>query len=272
LAELKRFEIGSYGNIMVTRNSVEKALTILMAFVPHNRTMGSSELSRMLGFSNSTVNRLLHILVSFDFVRQDPATKKFSLGKSAVQIGYAVGQSLSTEVVSIAKPYCDKLRDEIGETVALELLSGDSTVLAYHAPSLNPVSVLVTHRTPGEKYSVNVAAGAKAILAFSPPEMVDRIIKGKLERFTPNTITKPSAFKQHLEQIKERGISIDDGEYHIEVCAIGAPIFNAFKKPVAGLVIAAPFYRSKSLLASSTTSRLKAVALEISTKLLYSEE
>lgn len=256
---------------MQPKNSVEKALAILMAFAPHNRIMGSSELSRRLGFSNSTVNRLLHILESCDFVQQDPDTKKFSLGNSAAQIGWALIQSLSPDVISIARPYVDKLRDETGELVALELLSGDSTILVYHAPSLNPVSV-VTNRSPGEKYPVNVSAGAKAILAFSPPDMVDRIINSDFERFTPNTITKPDEFRQHLKQIKEKGISIDHGEYNIEVCAIGAPIFNAYKKPIAGLVVAAPFYRSKNLFDPSTTSKLKEIASTISDKLLYSEE
>jgi len=256
----------------MTKNSVEKALTILMSFAPHNRLTGSSELSRMLGFTNSTVNRLLHILESFELVKQDNTTKKFSLGKSAFQIGWAVSRSLATEIVNIARPYCDKLRDEVGETVGLELWSGDSTIQAYNAPSSNPVSVLSTLRIRGEKYPVHVAAGAKSILAFSAPEMVDQLIKGRLESFTPNTITKPSVFKQHLKTIRKNGTSIDNGEFHIEVYAIGAPIFNAYQKPIAGLVIAAPFYRAKALQDSSTISKLKEAASKISDKLLYSKE
>lgn len=254
----------------MTKNSVEKAITILLAFVPHNRSLGSSELSRMLGFTTSTVNRLLHILESFSLIQQDPITKRFTLGQAAVEIGLSVIRSLSTEVVSIARPYCDSLRDEIGETVAIELWSGDSTIQAYNSPSPNPVSVLTGLRTHREKYPVHAAAGAKSVLAFSSTDVIERVIKKKMERLTPKTITDPGVFKKHLKKIRETGIAIDDGEYNEEVRAIAAPIFNAYKTPVAGLVIAAPFYRAEVIMKDTTKKRLKEVALEISTQLHYS--
>ncbi len=193
-----------------------------------------------------------------------------------LDIGMAVIRSLSTELLTIARPICDKLRDAFGETVALELWSGDSTVQAYNAPSSNPVSVLLGLRSHGDKYPAHVAAGAKsprgAILAFSPAELVDQVIKGKLQRFTPNTITEPGLFKEHLKEIRKTGIAVDNGEFHMEVRAIGAPIFNAHKEPVAGLVIAAPFYRANVLMQAATMERLKEAALAISTQLQYSGE
>jgi|AMWB02.1.fsa_nt_gi DNA-binding IclR family transcriptional regulator len=253
-------------------NSVEKAVAILVAFTPNNKPMGSSELSRALGLTTSTVNRILHILEALALIQQDPITKRFSLGKTAVDIGMAVIRSLSTELLTIARPICDKLRDAFGETVALELWSGDSTVQAYNAPSSNPVSVLLGLRSHGDKYPAHVAAGAKSILAFSPAELVDQVIKGKLQRFTPNTITEPGLFKEHLKEIRKTGIAVDNGEFHMEVRAIGAPIFNAHKEPVAGLVIAAPFYRANVLMQAATMERLKEAALAISTQLQYSGE
>ena len=259
------------GDLIVAMSSVEKALTILMAFAPQNQEMGSAELGRMFGFSNSTVNRLLHVLESFDLIQQDPETKRFSLGRSAAAIGRAVSRSLSTQVVSIARLYCDNLRDEIGETVSLEVWSGSSTILAYEAQGPNPVSVLMNLRKTGEKFPVHVAAGAKAILAFSPSETVDHLIRGKLSRFTPNTITKPNIFKQQLREIRENGIALDQGEYNVEVHAIAAPIFNANKKPIAAIVIAVPFYRVKSHIESNAIAQLKETASKISARLLYSE-
>jgi IclR family acetate operon transcriptional repressor len=127
-------------------------------------------------------------------------------------------------------------------------------------------------RKAGEKFPVHVAAGAKAILAFSPPEMVDHLIRGELKRFTPNTITKPNIFKQQLREIREKGIALDHGEYNIEVYAVAAPIFNANKKPIAAILIAVPFFRVEAQIESTAIMQLREAASKISARLLYSEE
>ena len=61
---------------VLTHRSLEKALEILLAFLPHNAEMGTVELSEIVGFHRSTVNRLLHVLEKYGFVQQNPDTKK----------------------------------------------------------------------------------------------------------------------------------------------------------------------------------------------------
>ena len=103
-------------------SSSEKVLTILMAFTPHNKEMGNVELSHKLGINVSTVNRLLHVLVSFGLIRQDMRTRQYSLGRSAADLGRAVAQSLSSRLVSIAQPFMQDLCDDVKESVSLEVL------------------------------------------------------------------------------------------------------------------------------------------------------
>lgn len=252
------------------KNSVEKTLTILMSFVPQNKLLGSSEISKLTGMSTSTVNRLLHILLDYDFVKQDPINKKFSLGKAAFELGSTINDSLPVDLINIARPYCDRLRDEVGETVGLEVWAGESAFQAYNAPSHNPISVLNTLRRIGERYPLHVASGTKAILAFLPSQIVDHLIKDQLQRFTPNTITDPDKFKIHLNEVRKNGIAIDNGEFNIETYAIGAPIFDVYQKPIAALVIAAPFYRATILQQPSTIASLKKTVSDISSQLFYS--
>lgn len=249
--------------------SVQKAIGILLAFVPQNKEMGTLELSEKLGLHKSTVSRLLHVLTQYELVRQDSDTKKYTLGKSAAAIGRSANRSLSSQLISIARTYCDDLRDAIDETVGLEVMSGKSTMLAYSAEGTNIVTV--TFKV-GEFLPVHVAAGAKAILAFSPPETVDRLIKGNLRRFNSNTITKQGVFKRLLREIKQNGIAFDNGEYSSDLHAIASPVFNNQKKPIAALVMSAPAYRVKSLKEPSIISLLKETASKISARLLYSDE
>jgi IclR family transcriptional regulator, KDG regulon repressor len=143
-----------------THQSVERALEILKAFTPNNQAMGTVEVSEKVGLHRSTVTRLLQTLTHHGFLQQNSKSKKYSLGRAASEIGRAVTQFLDSNLISIAQPYIDALRDSIGEGVALEVFSGNSTVLAYSARG--PCLVQVSFRI-GERLPVHVAAGAKAI-------------------------------------------------------------------------------------------------------------
>ncbi|MBW1802622.1 MAG: IclR family transcriptional regulator, partial [Deltaproteobacteria bacterium] len=124
----------------------------------------------------------------------------------------------------------------------------------------------------GERVPFHVASGAKAILAFSPSELVDRVIQGKLRRYTSNTITDPEVFKKQLEDIRRRGVAYDRGEYNIDVISIGAPVFNHVREPVAAISVCAPAYRMEKHFESDIVLHLKEAAAEISAGLFYQEE
>ncbi len=95
-------------------SSVQKAIEILMAFTPHNQEMGTLELSQKLGFHKSSVSRLLGVLTYHCLLQQDPITKKYKLGKATADLGLAISRSHSTQLVSIAQPFIDRLRDSVG--------------------------------------------------------------------------------------------------------------------------------------------------------------
>lgn len=250
-----------------THKTLGKGLELLLAFVPHNKEMGTVELSKKLGFHTSTASRLLHVLVNYGFVQQDPQSKKFMLGKAASDLGRTVNKSLNTNLVTIAKPYIDELSRTISETAGFEIMVGNSTILTYMAdgPRAVRVSVEVGGRLP-----LHVASGAKAILAHSPPEIFDSLIKGRLKRFTPNTITNRKILRQKLDEIRQQGVAFDHGELDIDVHTMAAPVFNHDQRAVAAVVIAAPDYRWKSHPESHFVSLLKETAAKISARLHYS--
>jgi DNA-binding IclR family transcriptional regulator len=251
---------------MTTHRAVEKALDILISFTPHNQEIGTLELSRKMGLHKSTVSRLLHVLTRKGLLQQHPETMKFQLGPSAMTIGAAIRKSLETNLVHIAKPYMEHLRDSLNETIALEVFSGTNTVLAHIAEG--------PHRTNlagsiGDILTVHAAAGAKAILAFSSSEVQQMILSRKLHRLTPNTITEPATLQKQFEKIRKHGLSFDKEEHDVGTNAMGTPIFNDEGKPVAALVVAGPSQRIKFRLNSAIALGLKDTAGKISKQLYY---
>lgn len=242
-------------------NAIRKALQILLLFMPENRPMGNTEISRLTGFNKATVSRILHTLVQDRFLQQDTQTKAYSLGQSILNLALSLERSLKTNLVQIAKPFMDRLCDEINETINLEVLSGHVTVSAYVKESTRPVRVSLS---VGASNPLHAAAGAKAILAFSPPEKWTASFRKGVKPLTTSTITNEGAFREELERVRLRGYSTDFEEYIPGICAVGAPIFNHEGNPVAAVDVVGPPDRITGEPDSELVRRLKETAEAIS--------
>ena len=251
-------------------HSVQKALQILLAFVPHNTNLGTTEISTRLGLHKSTVSRLLNVLASYDFLQRDAKTRKFRLGVSAAKISTAIKQSLSEQLIGIAQPHLDDLRNEIQETVALEVWTGNGTIMAYRAEDLRLRRVYLLR--PGDKIDIHVSAGARVIMGFLAPHVVDRVLEGPFERYTENTIVDPHTLKKQFSKARDQGFAISKGERHPDSNIIAVPIFDYEKRPVAAISLFTTTEGLPKLLEADMVSKLSKTAEQISAKLLYSEE
>ena len=222
-------------------NAVDKALIILSSFASHHHEWGTIELSQELGFHKATVSRILLSLARHGFLNQDARTRKFTLGPEIMKLSGVLRQSLKTNLVYAAKRYVDELRDRIKETVILEVLSGrNGTTMVYIAEGPRLVRLAGTLGTP---LPIHAAAGGKAILAFLPREDRNRLLPGRLKRFTVNTITSRADLEKELQRIREKGVAYDREEIDEGTGAIGCPIFDDERRPVASIVVAGPYER-----------------------------
>jgi len=246
--------------------STAKALKILMAFVPHNPEMGTLELSKKLGIHKSTVSRLLHLLVDHDFLKQNPDTKKYLLGRSVAELGNSANKSLNYNLITVSQSFLNTLSEKVGESVALEILTGSGITLAYHVEGQSHIHFSFQ---PGEQVPINVTAGAKAILAYSEPELVNQFLKDKFPRFTSKTILSKREYRAMLADIRKTGVAFDSGERFEDLRAIAAPIFDHDHKPVAAVVIAVPAFRFTKAFIDQSVGLLKETAEQISQRLYH---
>ena len=247
--------------ISKSHQSLEKALSLLLAFGSQNWEMGTVEISAKLGFHKSTVSRIVKVLMAYRFLQQNPRTKKYSLGPAISRLSHSLNQSLKTNMVHIAKPFLDDLRDHIRETVILEVLSGESMVMAYVAEGPRMVRLA---GSIGDRVPFHAAAGAKAFLAFSTPELTNALIGKKLPRLTQNTITDLEKLNQHFDQIRQDGFAFDNEEIDEGTRAVGAPLFNHENRPVAAIIIAGPAQNITGNADSPIVTALKETANKLS--------
>jgi IclR family acetate operon transcriptional repressor len=97
---------------------------------------------------------------------------------------------------------------------------------------------------PGATVEPHASALGKAILAFSPPELVDSQIRAReLSTLTRNTITEPAALLEELRRVRDRGYAFDKGETSMLATCVGAPIVNEGGIAIAAMSISGPTSR-----------------------------
>lgn len=108
----------------------------------------------------------------------------------------------------------------------------------------------------------------KAIAAFLPEDEVDSILDSiVMGKYTMNTISDKSKFKDVLKRTRETGYSIEDEEGEMGIRCIGAPIFDIDKKVVAAVSITALKTDLSVDLFQTVGEKVKEAANKISTDL-----
>lgn len=245
-------------------SSVEKALNLLLAFASASGEMGTTELSIKLGLHKSTTSRLIKTLVHAGFLQQNPATRKYILSISAYRIGYAATRTLNTRLLAAAHPHLYDLAQKTGESVAMEMVSGINIILALHVEG---PSHLRFNFQQGEVVPINVAAGAKAILAYSNTDFVESCLSGEFKKFNDRTIVSKQKYRKLLEKVREEGVSYDRGERYEDIHAMAVPVLLPDGSPKAAVIIAGPASRLSDSFLKSATSALKEAAADISRSL-----
>jgi DNA-binding IclR family transcriptional regulator len=165
-------------------------------------------------------------------------------------------------------PYLVDLREEVGETVVLETMSGRNPIVTYIAQGKRSLSILPNI---GDRVPIHVSPGAKAMIAFSGSKIIDSLLDKKMQSFTPHTITDKETVKRQLKKIKRLGVAFCREEMAVGVNAIGVPIFDHANRAVAAVVIAGLAPRIKLDMESPVVVALRKTAREISAQLFHQE-
>jgi DNA-binding IclR family transcriptional regulator len=126
----------------------------------------------------------------------------------------------------------DDLSRATSSEVRLGVLRG-SQVLTFSPPQR------VTGRTQAAGLlPAHAAAAGKALLAFSPPRVIDHVIAAGLPAFTRHTITSPDVLRRKLSLIRLTQIATSCNELECGKAAIAMPIFYGGGRVAAAIELA----------------------------------
>ena len=248
--------------------SLARGFKILSIVCESQSSLSLSELAKKSDLSISTIQRLSYTLQQLELLDRDLDTKRFRIGPEMIRLGLTVMNKL--ELKKVARPVMQDTSERIGEVVGLGALSGTQIILSE---IIRTDQVLNINMNIGSIIPTHAAASSKAILAFIPEAVVEKILnKTEFTPFTENTITSIETLKEQLIEVRRLGYAIAVEENAHGFNAIAAPIRDNHGKVFASAMIMVPSFRvSKKKLIDSFRKEAMETAKKISYAMGYRE-
>lgn len=246
--------------------SVGHALNILNCF-RHADALGISEIAARLGRSKSTIHGMVNTLTQWGYLEQNRENRKYRLGLTLLELGHLVRERI--DIRSEARPWCQQLTDKYSTTVHLAAVSDGEIV---YIDKVDMGSSIVTYSRVGKRAPMYCTGIGKAILAYLPPEYLEKHIFSKpMERFTPNTIVERSLLIEELKKVREQGYAIDNGEIEVGVQCLAAPVFDRDGFPAYAISMSFLQARLEDISLPQISDNIKKYAAAISARIGYSQ-
>ncbi|MGW0086503.1 IclR family transcriptional regulator [Streptomyces sp. NPDC003393] len=218
--------------------SVDRAISVLEILAQRGEA-GVSEVAGEIDVHKSTAFRLLGALEARGLVEQTVERGKYRLGFGIVRLAGAVTGRI--DITQQGRPVCERLAEEIGETVNIAVLQEHFAINLYQVRG--PAAV-TAHNWVGQLTPLHATSSGKILLAHLPAkERAALLAEAGLKKVTPHTITAKTRLEKNLAEARERGYAWTTEEFELGLHAIAAPIRDRDGEVVAALSASGPSYR-----------------------------
>jgi DNA-binding IclR family transcriptional regulator len=155
--------------------ALRRGLDILEMFSRGHQVVTVPQITRELGISRATAFRLVHTLEVAGYLERLPSAFAYRLGRQSLAISFEYLNSL--DVVDVARPLLEQLRDTLGATAHLAVRHGTAMLYLLRAPSRHRlVSSLVV--PVGTRYPVHAVSCGRALLFDVSDAELDELFRG----------------------------------------------------------------------------------------------
>lgn len=219
-----------------TIRSVDRAFDILET-IRDRGEVRVTELAADLDVAKSTVHNHLNTMADRGFVVAEDG--RYRLGLRFLSFPDAV--QTSHQLYQAAKAEVDSLVEQTGERSQVLVEENGAGVYIYQQFDDRAIT---TNSRVGTRVRLHSTAIGKALVAYQPAEVTDRIIEGvEFTSETENTITSEDEYRQELERVRSDGVAFDDEEGIAGMRCVAAPIRDDRDVSVGAISVSGPCTR-----------------------------
>lgn len=207
-----------------------KTFTLLTALGSAEAGLTLSELCRRTGIAKATAHRLLAELTEWDVVERSDGRLRMT------EQPRRSGPSRS-ELPDLAAPLLADLHEATRETVHFAVLDTGDVPEVVYLQRLRATAGPVLPTRVGARMPAYCTGLGKAMLAFSPPQTLLRVLEAGLRRRAPRTVVVPRLLQQQLSVIRQRGVADEYEESAPGICCVAAPVLTGTGSVVGAVSI-----------------------------------
>ena len=201
------------------RSVTSKVAAILLTFHDGNEH-SLTEIARLTCLPVSTAHRLVTELAGWGLLeRTDESVFRIGLPLKAI----GTRSAYTPAILESARRVLEDLVAAARTSARLGILTGID--IAYIEKRCDHSPVTTFGQAP--RLPAHATALGKALLAFSCPEILDRIVGHGLCGYTPSTLTDPEQLRHQLANIRLTRVAVSRWELAPGHSAVAVPVFGA---------------------------------------------
>jgi DNA-binding IclR family transcriptional regulator len=217
--------------------AVANAANILHALADSARPLNAGELATRVGLARTSVYHLLRTMEAERFVARDD-DGRYRLSWGLYELGNSVSDSM--DLTRVVRRHLDSLSEATSEAALLAILEGESVLYLDRGQADIEFQMMAT---PGRRGSLHATASGKLLLAFQPPEFIERVLARGLSARTARTIVDPATLLAQLEIIRETEVAECWQEQEAGLNSFAVPLRDYTSEVCAALTLVSTSHR-----------------------------
>lgn len=216
------------------RSVLGAALAVLGSFTAERPEQSLGMIADATGLPSATVHRIVTELVGWGALER-PHRGRYRVGMRLWRLGSLA--PMARDLRDAALPALQDLAAVTGQVVHLAVLDGLEVLFLERLEGHAEVRV---RSRVGLRMPVHASGPGKVLLAFGPPDVVDRVVARGLPRLASGTITVPTELTRVLADVRRHGYCLSRDEMTDGASSVAAPVPGPDATVLAAISVVAP--------------------------------
>lgn len=207
---------------------LRRGLAILSLLGGGRPSITVAEIARELDIPRATCFRLVWTLAEDGYLVRGNGSE-FRLGPKVLTVGF--GYLHSQDIIELARPILEDLRDRIGASTHMGVLDGTEVLYIVRAPSHQRLS---SNRYVGSRLAAHCSSLGRALLLDHDAEEIADLFAGHpMEALNATTPTDPASLARAIARDREKGYVA--GRFVDGVLSVAAPVRDSSNRITAAI-------------------------------------
>jgi DNA-binding IclR family transcriptional regulator len=209
--------------------ALSSGLAVLRYLASMPMPVGVTRVARDLELNSSTCFNLLKTLVHEGLVTFDERTKTYTISIGLVEL--AKGALDQASFARLLRPQLEGIAQQHEVTATLWQRTRNERVVLVDLAD-NPAAIRA-HMTIGQRLPMYLAALGRCMAAYSDLSVDE--LRSRVESFRWENAPSFEEYYAEVQDVKERGYAVDNGNYVKGVTTVSAPVIDANKHAVMAI-------------------------------------